>query len=590
MKKISKLAAELQIKPSRLRSWHRLGLCIATQTETGRLVYTPEQEKLAEELSKLTPTEIAELGRTVSEKPLSWYLERGHARRLSETAIKELILLTPNCKTTDNTERFYWVRAGLTEYPTCKECQQPLSSKHWGKYSAESDLGSLRYRDFCSVSCASKNEVTLMAKAETSLKNYGVEVPMRSPLVLAKIKTSNLQKHGLEYPHKFGSDLFQARLLEKFGVSTVRAIPGVSEKIAQTKLEETLKKVEPTIAAIEQQFDVVCLSEPSLHGQTKLSAVSYTWRHSCGHEYSSRIVKDKFGNDKISLCDDCFITRSHGEQQLGDFIEELGVELVRNDRSVISPKELDIWIPSKKIAVEFDGTYWHSAKFVDAEKAIEKLKQCEQLGIHLITVQENIWHSKPDIVKNRLRSVLGLDSRRYARSCSVSEISSKEASKFLNAWHLQGSAAATVQLGLRFKDDLVAVMTFGRPRWSKMADWELIRFASAGTIVGGASKLLAAFRRTHHGSIISYADSCWSSGNLYKALNFSFSHYSKPSYWWVSEKDGIFSRYQTQKKKLPNLFQQLNKPFIKELSESSNMELAGFLKVFDRGNTVWLLS
>ena len=49
--------------------------------------------------------------------------------------------------------------------------------------------------------------------------------------------------------------------------------------------------------------------------------------------------------------------------------------------------ELDIYIPDLKIAVEYDGGYWHKDTI---EKDLEKNKKCKELGIKLYRIRENI--------------------------------------------------------------------------------------------------------------------------------------------------------------------------------------------------------
>ena len=87
-------------------------------------------------------------------------------------------------------------------------------------------------------------------------------------------------------------------------------------------------------------------------------------------------------------------------------------------------------------------------------------------------------------------------------------------------------------------------MTFGKPRFTKGANWELIRYCTIGSfsVVGGASKLLSYFRKHNSGSIITYADRRWSIGNLYEKLGFTFIGNSEPNYYYVKNYDRI-SRY-----------------------------------------------
>ena len=204
----------------------------------------------------------------------------------------------------------------------------------------------------------------------------------------------------------------------------------------------------------------------------------------------------------------------------------------------------------------------------------------------MIHIFEDEWSQKQEIVKDRLRSILGICQERiYARNCMIAEISSASANGFLERNHLQGGDSASIRYGLFHKDELVAVMTFGKPRFNKNYDWELVRFASkAGcNVIGGASKMLKLFMDRHHGSIISYADIRYSDGNLYEKLGFRLVGRSKPNYNYVNGTEKL-SRYACQKHRLPEL---LGDGFDPSLSEFENMALNGWTRVYDCGNFVY---
>lgn len=513
---------------------------------------------------------------------------------MPEEASVELKVLTPRCDVeSDNPERLFWMINNLQEYPKCRACSKSLSSFHWEPFLKPELRDPLfkdrksGYRPFCSRVCAYNFEGLKKAKYTGTVQaRFGVDHPMKNPEVILKVKRTNVAKYGVQWPNAWNTQQFAEHVYAKHGVFEVRSIPGVSEKIASTKLEQSLDSFPGLVQKIQEEFLVQCLSDISLGDESRIDNVLLKWKHECGKVYES-VIKYK----GIKVCPDCFINRSKGEQDIGNFIESLGFEVIKNDRSILKPKEIDIFIPSLKIGIEFDGTYWHSAQFEDRKKCVQKLDQCELQGIRLITIQEGYWARKPEIVKSRLKSILGFNERIFARQCKIKEIHTDKSAKFLNENHLQGAAKAKFHFGLFYKDELVSVCSFNKPRWSSIAEYELIRFATKLelTVVGGASKLMKAFRSKNPGTIISYADRCWSTGNVYKELGFRFLNKTEPSYWWVSEKAGIYSRYQTQKSKLNKLLKSIDKPFMEMLSESDNMKMAGFLQVFDRGNSVWIL-
>jgi len=131
-------------------------------------------------------------------------------------------------------------------------------------------------------------------------------------------------------------------------------------------------------------------------------------------------------------------------------------------------------------------------------------------------------------------------------------------------------------------------MTFGKPRFNKKYDFELIRFASklGYQVIGGCSKLLKYFLNMNPDvSIISYADKRYSKGNVYKCLNFECKGVSDANYIWVN-KNCHYSRYQCQKHKLKQI---LGDKFNPLLSESENMMANGYNKIYDCGNMIFIL-
>lgn len=529
-------------------------------------------------------------------KQLEHYILKKHTRYISEEAKEELFRITPKCdKDSTNPERLFWVLERLKEYPKCKACDKTLSSFHWEPFlkvelrSEKNKDKKSGYRPFCGKKCAYNFEGLKSEKYRlTSIEKYGSEHPMQNSSVLDKIKNTNIEKYGEDWPMRWGSEKFKETLLKNHGVDNVRALPGVNLKTIDSIATKTTALLPIKIKELEKIFEVRCLSDIESLGRIyRWYDLEFEWEHICGRKYLSNI------NERgIKSCPKCSSGTSKKEQELFEIIECTGLQVLNRVKNIIAPLEIDIWAPTKKIGIEFDGTCWHSAKFVSKKKSMEKISKVEQTGSQLITVQEHLWVYDKEKVISRIKAILGFfDEKYFARKLTVTKIDNIESKKFLDLNHLQNSTKSKISFGLYNKDDLLAVMSFGKPRFNKNVDWELIRFATKQgvNVVGGASRLLSAFRSEYSGSIISYADRCWSQGKLYKTLNFSFIRNNEPSYIWVSGKFGIFSRFRTQKKKLSALFKNLNIPFEENFSEEKNMTMNKFLKVFDRGNSVWIL-
>jgi hypothetical protein len=251
---------------------------------------------------------------------------------------------------------------------------------------------------------------------------------------------------------------------------------------------------------------------------------------------------------------------SKGEKEVSDLIKSLGFDVIENSKEIIPPLELDIVIPSKNIAIEYCGLYWHSEIMgKDSKYHNSKVSMCESRGYRLITIFEDEWWTKKDVVISRLKSVLGVnDNTFYARKCDIREISAREARLFCNNHHLQGyGSGSSIKLGAFYNDNLLSVMTFSKlsiSKGSKNVDgkWELHRFCSKTgcRIIGIASKMLKYFERNYDSTeLISYADRRWSDGNLYKKLGFELSHITKPNYWYFKGTRNRIHRFSLRKQK-----------------------------------------
>lgn len=98
---------------------------------------------------------------------------------------------------------------------------------------------------------------------------------------------------------------------------------------------------------------------------------------------------------------------SNAELELYKFIKDTySGEVIHNDREVLEGKELDIYIPEKKIAIEFNGDYWHSACYKEKDYHLNKTLACEKEGIQLIHIFEHEWVESKDKIKTFIKSLL----------------------------------------------------------------------------------------------------------------------------------------------------------------------------------------
>ena len=301
---------------------------------------------------------------------------------------------------------------------------------------------------------------------------------------------------------------------------------------------------------------------------------------------------------------ECPVCKPHNlsgaEQEICNFLTQNNFKLSTNNRHIIKPKELDIYITEKKIAIEFDGTYWHSELYKSNDYHLQKTIDCEKQGIQLIHIFEDEWLEKRSIVESRLLNLLGCTKYNIgARKCKIKQVPIEQERSFLQTNHLQGYVASTICYGLYYynkpnnKEYLVALMSFGPLRIStgnkpQEGQYELYRFVTAKnfSITGGASRLFKHFIKIFNPKkIISFADRRWSihsENNLYSKLGFKLKSISKPNYFYVEKSIAKrHSRFKFTKHKLKELGCPDN------MTEHEFMNSIGYFQLYDCGQLVY---
>jgi hypothetical protein len=292
-------------------------------------------------------------------------------------------------------------------------------------------------------------------------------------------------------------------------------------------------------------------------------------------------------------CSKCSSLMSKGQQQLVEYLQTIssGSKIECNNRQLIKPLELDIVVPEYRVAIEYNGLYWHSELSKAKNYHLDKTIAADNVDVKLIHIFEDEWLAKRDIVKSRLSSIFNkLEHKYFARKCVVAKVSKNVANAFLEANHIQGYTHSDYCYGLFFQQELVAVMTFCRLRkalGSKNIDntYELLRFANKchTSVVGGASKMLKFFiTEVKPIKIVSYADKRWSTGKLYRRLGFKYLHDSKPNYYYVFGQTRKH-RYSYRKNLL------VEQGYDKSMTEHQIMLHRGIPRIYDCGASKWSL-
>ena len=455
---------------------------------------------------------------------------------------------------------------------------------------------------------------------KTNLKKFGCITPFQNEEIKEKIKKTNLEKYGVKhsFQNKEIQEKFKKTSLDRYGTEHPFQNKEVREKYKDTMLKkydveypaqdkEIYKKMAQTFF---NNYGVTSTSQFHINNFQNLTKDfllnnfvknGFFLLEECCEYFNisslSTIIKFKKDNN-IDIPNKQNKTKT--QQEIFNFIKGFYNDDVKfNDRKIISPYELDVYIPEKNLAIEFDGLLYHSYgkseyltfnNYLEEDKNyhLRKTELCESKNIKLFHVFENEWINpvKKEIWKSKIKIELGfVDRKLNARDCIIKTINAQEIKSFLKLNHLQGYVSSSINLGLYYKDELVEIITFGKSRFNKNFDWELLRNCTKiNTIVrGGFNKLLSYFKKNYKGSIISYGNRRWTS-RLKNVYGNNLINISEPNYFYFTVKDFVlFSRQTFQKHKLKDKLEM----FDENLTETENMYNNGYRKIYDCGNLVY---
>lgn len=277
---------------------------------------------------------------------------------------------------------------------------------------------------------------------------------------------------------------------------------------------------------------------------------------------------------------------SHYEDDICTWIKSIdsSIEIIRNSRKLLGNRELDIYLPKYKLAIEFNGNYWHKYPVKDIKYHQDKTLKCIEKGIRLIHIFEYEWLN--DIqrckIEHIIKDIISEKEILYARKLKVKEVCNTEATEFCKKYHLQNGVNAEINVALvSDNNDILALMSFGKSRFDSSYEYELLRlcFKSKVIICGGKEKMFKYFiDRYLNDSVLTYCNLSKFTGDSYKSLGFKHVGVTDPNYVWVSQYD-VKTRYQCQKKRLVELGLGSDSE-----TESVIMTRLGYNKIYDSGN------
>ena len=454
----------------------------------------------------------------------------------------------------------YLKKYGVESPFSCENVKQKIKKTNKNKYGTEYVLQSNNIKDKIKSTNINKYKVDNIAKSQiikdkiqnTCLTKYGVKSPMQGNNIKNNFKQNYLNNHGVENPFKDNN---------------------VKNKI---KITKKIKKYNFFLELLQiKKIQMLSTYDEHLNNDTlKFKCLK------CNKEFKETYIASL--QHKI-ICPHCykkyFSSKSKEELQIFSFIKNINNNAISGSKKIIPPYQLDIYIPDKKLAIEYNGIYWHSDQYKNKYYHLNKTNLCKDKGIILLHIFENEWLYKQEIVKSIINSKLNIYKNKiFARKCEIKELNNKEYKEFLELNHIQGYANAFIKIGLFYNNELVACIGIGKSRF-KNNETELIRFCNKlnTLVIGGLSRLI---KYSKIEELISYVDLRYFNGSGYEKIGFELINKSSPSYVYAKHNSNILSRYQCQKHKLYKL---LGNTYNKDLTEEENMILAGYYKIYDCG-------
>jgi len=494
-------------------------------------------------------------------------------------------------KTASIKQRIWHVTNNIYSLPSCVVCGNDAT---WNK------LKGGDYRECCSVKCAMLNPKRMKKIKETNLKKYGSESPFGNKKVQEKAKVTVQQKYGVD-------NISQLDEIKNRKKDTCKRNFGVTVPLKSPIVMETLRNTNLMRYGVENVFQNNAIrdkiKETSWHrygtehaNQNKEAMVFLLNKEWLTEQHN--VHKQTIGQIALGLgvCNDTITTyfkkhkiatithsRSIAERDIATWIESLGIDIVTNTKKIIG-LELDIYIPQYKLAIEYNGLYYHStAQGKDSNYHLNKTQLCEAQGIRLIHIFEDEWRDQQQKCKDTLLHLMNRSKKGvYARNTTIREINWPTARKFLNQYHLlNAGSCGNKRIGAYDNNDnLIGVMVFGQTNneHGDSSVVELKRFVTnKKNNPGLGSKMFKhAIRTFGYNEIIAYVDRRWFTGLVKQHIGFVRVGYTKPALWWTDYTNRQHRRFISKKDLVA-------KGHPAHLSKSKILESIGYDTIWDSG-------
>lgn len=433
----------------------------------------------------------------------------------------------------------------------------------------------------------SKCDAIKEKKKQTLMKNYGVEFPLQSPDILKKAVNTLMARKGVEKPaqDKEIHDKMVETCLKNHGTEN----PMQNEQIVDKMKETFAKRIEDDPDGKYVVINILRDPDHAIWEDLKtmsLREISEKYNLYYG-TLRSALAEDEFRDKYYQTYS---FPRCQSQKKVAEALRQFyDGEIIENTKKIIPPLELDIYVPEKKFAIEFNGSFWHSEAFLDRKEArnkhLIKTQACRKAGIRLFHIFEHTWNTRQKQLLGFIRSILGANAVRVgARQCKLSET---DYGAFVQENHIQGFSHALKFFNLEHNGEIVATMTAGKHHRQNVQGNPIVLsrlcFRDGVNVPGGTSKLFKKFckwsKENGYDRIISWSDNSWTDGKIYDVLGFKLIKEHPPDYFYWDLANDCYLSKQSQKKS--------NTGCSKEMTERDWCFEHGLYRIWDCGKRLY---
>src|SRR5271157_1061722 len=203
-------------------------------------------------------------------------------------------------------------------------------------------------------------------------------------------------------------------------------------------------------------------------------------------------------------------------------------------------REYDIYVPSKKLAIEYHGLYWHTEEKT-GRGDWSKFKN--RGNIRLLQVYQDEWSRKKEIIKAQIQELLSVAPKLRVNPIfeAIPSKTPSEARSFLDSHHYLGAAGGCLTILARHpkSKEIIGVWVFmkreaGTVLWHR-ACWDH-RYKAWNPHEKALRMAMPILKGTGFRRMITFADNRFHTGEMYEKIGFRFEKEIPPDYYYTDGK------------------------------------------------------